>query len=89
MYYSTSLFTHQIYSSFDFVSESFFWLLFAFQLIPLYYIGLQKKFPRINFQYLVSLNPAEYEYESHFFASRQDFPKFYDKGLKTNKIGFL
>ena len=48
--------------------------------------GLQKKFPRMNFQYFVSFFPAEYDYESHFFPSRPDFPKFYDKGLKINKI---
>ena len=51
------------------------------------YTGLQKKFPRISFQYSVSFFPAEYEYESHFFPSRPESPKFYDKGLKISKIG--
>ena len=37
--------------------------------------GLQKNFPKINVQYLVSFSSAEYEYESHFFSSRLDFPK--------------
>ena len=41
--------------------------------------GLQKKLPGTNFQYSVSFSPAEYENESHFFPSRPDFPKFYDK----------
>ena len=49
--------------------------------------GLKKNFPRINFQYSVSFSPAEYEYEGHFFPSRPDFPKFYDKSLKIIKIG--
>ena len=53
------------------------------------YTGLQKKISMINFQYSVSFSPAEYEYTSHFFASRPDFPKFYNKGLKINKIGCL
>ena len=53
------------------------------------YAGLQKNIPKINFQYLVSFPPAEYEYENHFFPSLPDFPKFYDKGLKINKIGCL
>ena len=53
------------------------------------YTGLQKKFPGLNFQYSVSFFPTEYEYESHFFPSRPDFPEFYDKGLKINKIGCL
>ena len=52
-----------------------------------HYTGLQKNFPRINFQYPVSFSPSEFEYESHFFPSRLDFPKNYDKGLKINKIG--
>ena len=48
--------------------------------------GLQKKkFPRIIFQFSVSFSPAEYEYENHFFQSRLDFSKKYDKGLKINK----
>ena len=47
------------------------------------YSGMQKN------QYSVSLFPAEYEYESNFFPSRPDFPKFYDKRLKINKIGCL
>ena len=51
--------------------------------------GLQKNFPRIRFQYSVSFSPAEYEFESHFFPSRQYFPKIYDKCLKINKIGCL
>ena len=51
--------------------------------------GLQKKFPRINFHCSVRFSPAEYEYESRFFSSRPDFSKFYDKGLKINKIGCL
>ena len=50
---------------------------------------LRKKFPRINVQYSVRFSPAEYEYESHFFTSRPDLPKFYDKGQKINKIGCL
>ena len=54
---------------------------------PMHYTGLQKSFPRINFQYLVSFCHAEFEYESHFFPSRLDFPENYDKGLKINKIG--
>ena len=49
--------------------------------------GLQKKISRKFFQYSVSFSLAEYEYESHFFISRPDFPKFYDKILKINKIG--
>ena len=51
------------------------------------YTGLQKNFPIINFQYSVSFSPAEYEYESHFFPLRLDFPNNYDKGLKIIKIG--
>ena len=51
------------------------------------YTGLQKKFLRINFQYSYSFSPAAYEYESHFFPSRLDFPENYDKGLKINKNG--
>ena len=51
--------------------------------------GLQKKFPRTNFQDSVMFSPAEYEYESRLFPSRPDFPKFYDKGLNINKIGCL
>ena len=53
------------------------------------YTGLQKKFQRMNFRYSVSFSPAEYEYESRFFPSRSDFPKFYDKVLKISKIGCL
>ena len=54
----------------------------------LYYnTGLQKNFPRINFQYSYSFSPAEYEYENQFFPSRLDFPENYDKGLKTNING--
>ena len=49
--------------------------------------GLQKNYRKINFQYSVIFPPAEYEYENHFFPSRPDFPKFYDKCLKNNKIG--
>ena len=45
-----------------------------------------KKIPRIKFRYSVRFSPADYEYESHFFPSRQDFPKFYDKGLEVSKI---
>ena len=48
-----------------------------------------KKFPRINFQDSVRFSSAEYEYESRFFPSRPDFPKFYDKDLNINKIGCL
>ena len=51
--------------------------------------GLQKKFPRINFQYSVNFSLVEYEYESHFFTSRLDFPKIYDKALKTTKHAVL
>ena len=51
--------------------------------------GLQKKFPSIICQYSVSFFPAEYEYETYFFPTRPDFPKFYDKGLKINKRLFL
>ena len=54
-----------------------------------YNTGLQKIFPRINFHYSVSFSPDEYEYESHLFLSRLEFQKFYDKGLKINKIGCL
>ena len=50
---------------------------------PLNNTGLQKNFLRINFQYSYSFSPAEYEYESHFFPSRLDFPENYDRGLKT------
>ena len=53
------------------------------------YTVLQKKIPRIYFQYSVSFPPAEYEYVSHFFPSRPVLPKFYDEGLKINKIGCL
>ena len=35
---------------------------------------------------LFLFSPAEYEYESHYFPSRLDFPKKYDKYLKINKI---
>ena len=49
--------------------------------------GLQKNFPIIKFLYSVSFFPAEYKNKSHFFPSRLDFPKNYDKGLKINKIG--
>ena len=49
----------------------------------------KKKFPRINFQHSVSFSSAEYKYESHFFPSRPDFPKFYDTGLKVNKTGYF
>ena len=52
-----------------------------------YNTGLQKNLPRINSQYSVSFPQAEYEYESHFFPSRLDFPKNYDKCLKVKKIG--
>ena len=51
--------------------------------------GLQKNFLRINSQDSVRFSPAEYEYESLFFPSRPDFPKFCDKGLNINKIGCL
>ena len=53
------------------------------------YTGLQEKFPRTNFDYLVSFSPAVYEYENHFFPLRPYFYKFYDEGLKNNKIGCL
>ena len=49
--------------------------------------GLQKVFPIINFHYSVSFSPTEYEFESHFFPSRLDFPKICGKVLKINKIG--
>ena len=48
-----------------------------------------KKSPRIIFQYSLSFFPAEYEYESHFFLSRPDFPKLCDKGLKIKEKGCL
>ena len=48
--------------------------------------SLQKEFPRSNFPYSVSFSSAEKDYESHFFASHTDVPKFYDKGVKINKI---
>ena len=50
-------------------------------------LACKKKIQRIRLQYSVSFSPAEHEYESHFFPSRQDFPKIYDKGLNINKIG--
>ena len=37
--------------------------------------GLQKKFPRINFQYLVSFSPSEYEYENLFSYHVKIFQK--------------
>ena len=49
--------------------------------------GLQKNSLRINFQYSVGFSPSEYECESLFFPSRPEFPKFYNKGVKINKIG--
>ena len=52
-------------------------------------LACKKKFPRVNFWHSISFSPAEYEYEKHFFPSRQDFPTFYDKGLKINKISCL
>ena len=51
--------------------------------------GMQKKITILSFQYSVSFSPAEYEYVSHFFQCRPDFPKFYDKGLIINKTGCL
>ena len=48
-----------------------------------------KKSQEIFFQYAVSFSPAEYEYETNFFPSRSDVPKFYGKSLKINKIGWL
>ena len=52
-------------------------------------LACKKKFPRINFQYPVSIHPGKYEYETHFFPSRPDFPKLYDKSLKIKKMGCL
>ena len=53
------------------------------------YTVLQKKFPRVNFQYSVSFSPVQYEYENPLFPTRLDFPKFFDKVQKINKIGCL
>ena len=39
---------------------------------------LLRKIPRIMFQYSGSFCPAEYGYESQFFPSRPNFPKFID-----------
>ena len=64
-------------------------LQFLLNILPpnsIHYTGLQKKFPKINFRYSISFSPAEYESESNFFLSRPDLTKFYDKGLKINKI---
>ena len=49
--------------------------------------GLQKIFPRINFQYSLRFSPAEYEYINHFFPARPDFPKNFVKGLKITLNG--
>ena len=39
-------------------------------------LACKKKFPKINFQFSVRLFPAEHEYESQFFPSCPDIPKF-------------
>ena len=66
------------------------WLGVVKQALPvLNNTDLPKNFPRINFQHSVSFSPAEYEYERHFFPLRPDFQKFYNKGLKINKIRCL
>ena len=49
---------------------------------PLITLGWEK-FQKTNFQDSVSFYPDEYEYKSHFFSSRQHFPKSYNKSLKT------
>ena len=48
--------------------------------------GLLKKIPSINFQYSDKFSPAKYEFDTNFFPSHPDSLKFYDKGLKINKI---
>ena len=52
-------------------------------------LASKKIFPRINFQYLARFSPPEYQCENHFFPSRPDLPKFYDKDIKINKMGCL
>ena len=84
--------------TFETLHGDFFWVLLCStfivtctfdSLVKTDYTDLQKKFPGINFQDSIRFSAAEYEYESRFFPSRPDFPKFYDKGLKINKIGCL
>ena len=48
-------------------------------------LACKKKFPRINVQYSARFSPDEYKYESHFFPSRPDVRKRYDKVLKIKK----
>ena len=38
-----------------------------------------KKIPKLSFHYSGNYSPAEYDYESNCFQSRQDFPKFMTK----------
>ena len=47
---------------------------------------LRKTSPRVKFHCSDNFFSDEYEYESHFFPHRTDFPKFYDNGLKISKI---
>ena len=52
-----------------------------------YNTGQQKKKKTgIKFKCSDSFSPAEYENESYSFSSGPDSAKFYDKGLKINKI---
>ena len=59
-------------------------LCFSLFVLKLMTLASKKDFPWTIFQYSVSLSPAEYEYENHFFPSRPDFPKLYDNGVKIN-----